>query len=88
MRCLMARSLVEAGVRFVQVTTRPGQPWDQHSKMKKDLSRIAVETDQGAAALVRDLEQRGLLDSTIVMWAGEFGRFRTTQNARRPRPQP
>ena len=81
MRCLMARRLVEAGVRFVQVTTRPGQPWDQHSKLKKSLSKIAAETDQGAAALVRDLEERGLLDSTIVMWAGEFGRLPTTQNS-------
>ena len=81
MRCLMARRLVEAGVRFVQVTTRPGQPWDQHSKLKKDLTKISTETDQGAAALVRDLEERGLLESTIVMWAGEFGRLPTTQNA-------
>ena len=65
----------------MQVTTRPGQPWDQHSKLKKSLSKIAAETDQGAAALVRDLDERGLLDSTIVMWADEFGRLPTTQNA-------
>ena len=81
MRCLMARRLVEAGVRFVQVTTKPGQPWDQHTKMKEGLPQIATETDQGAAALVKDLEQRGLLDSTIVMWSGEFGRLPTTQRA-------
>ena len=81
MRCLMARRLVEAGVRFVQVTTRPGQPWDQHNNLKEALSKIAAETDQGAAALVHDLDERGLLDSTIVMWAGEFGRLPTTQNA-------
>ena len=80
-RCLMARRLVEAGVRFVQVTTKPGQPWDQHTKMKEGLPQIATETDQGAAALVTDLEQRGLLDSTIVMWSGEFGRLPTTQRA-------
>jgi len=73
--------LVEAGVRFVQVTTRPGQPWDHHSNLPTGLPRIAAETDQGAAALVQDLEQRGLLDDTIVMWAGEFGRLPTTQNA-------
>ncbi len=79
MRCLMARRLVEAGVRFVQVTTRPGQPWDHHSEIKKSMPAIATETDQGAAALVTDLEQRGLLDETIVMWAGEFGRLPTTQ---------
>ncbi len=81
LRCLMARRLVEAGVRFVQVTTRPGQPWDHHNDIPKGLPQIAKETDQGAAALVRDLDQRGLLDSTIVMWAGEFGRLPTTQNS-------
>lgn len=79
LRCLMARRLVEAGVRFVQVTTRPGQPWDHHNELKKGMPTIAAETDQGAAALVADLEQRGLLDETIVMWAGEFGRLPTTQ---------
>ena len=81
LRCLMARRLVEAGVRFVQVTTKPGQPWDHHSDITKGLPQISHETDQGAAALVQDLEQRGLLDETIVMWAGEFGRLPTTQNA-------
>lgn len=79
-RCLMARRLVESGVRFVQVTTSPGQPWDHHSDIKKGMDTIATETDQGATALVKDLKQRGLLDSTIVMWAGEFGRLPTTQN--------
>jgi hypothetical protein len=80
MRCLMARRLVEKGVRFVQVTTSPGQPWDHHNKIKKDLPKIATEVDQGSAALVKDLKSRGLLDSTIVMWSGEFGRLPTTQN--------
>ncbi len=79
-RCLMARRLVEAGVRFVQVTTSPGQPWDHHSDIKSGMAKIATETDQGATALIRDLKARGLLDSTIVMWAGEFGRLPTTQN--------
>src|SRR5262249_15300695 len=79
-RCLMARRLVEAGVRFVQVTTSPGQPWDHHSKIKTGMPKIATETDQGAAALVKDLKSRGLLENTIVMWAGEFGRLPTTQN--------
>lgn len=79
-RCLMARRLVEAGVRFVQVTTSPGQPWDHHSKIKTGMPKIATETDQGAAALVKDLKSRGLLNSTIVLWAGEFGRLPTTQN--------
>ena len=80
MRCLMARRLVEKGVRFVQVTTSPGQPWDHHNDIKQDLPKIATEVDQGSAALVKDLKSRGLLDSTIVMWAGEFGRLPTTQN--------
>jgi hypothetical protein len=80
LRCLMARRLVEKGVRFVQVTTSPGQPWDHHNKIKQDLPKIASEVDQGSAALIKDLKSRGLLDSTIVMWAGEFGRLPTTQN--------
>ncbi|MFN7937879.1 MAG: DUF1501 domain-containing protein [Bryobacteraceae bacterium] len=80
LRCLLARRLVERGVRFVQVTTSPGQPWDHHSRIKQDMHKIATECDQGSAALVQDLKSRGLLDSTIVMWAGEFGRLPTTQN--------
>ena len=76
----MARRLVETGVRFVQVTTSPGQPWDPHNNSKTDMHKIANETDQGAAALIQDLKSRGLLDTTIVMWAGEFGRLPTTQN--------
>lgn len=81
-RCLMARRLVEAGVRFVQVTTSPGQPWDHHNDIQKGMADIATATDQGAAALVKDLKERGLLESTIVMWAGEFGRLPTTQNGK------
>jgi hypothetical protein len=80
LRCLMARRLVERGVRFVQVTTSPGQPWDHHNSIKRTMHKIATEVDQGSAALVKDLASRGLLDSTIVMWAGEFGRLPTTQN--------
>jgi hypothetical protein len=80
LRCLMARRLVEQGVRFVQVTTSPGQPWDHHNSISKDMRKIASEVDQGSAALVQDLDARGMLDSTIVMWAGEFGRLPTTQN--------
>ena len=81
-RCLMARRLVESGVRFVQVTTSPGQPWDHHNDITGGMNKIARETDQGAAALVKDLKERGLLDSTIVMWSGEFGRLPTTQNGK------
>ncbi|MGH9629865.1 MAG: DUF1501 domain-containing protein, partial [Bryobacteraceae bacterium] len=81
-RCLMARRLVEAGVRFVQVfpPVRPSiQPWDNHTNLSEDLPRICSFTDLGAAALVKDLKQRGLLDEVIVMWAGEFGRLPISQ---------
>src|SRR5260370_38816589 len=80
----MARRLVEKGVRFVQVTVSPGQPWDHHNDIKGTLPKIATEVDQGSAALVKDLKSRGMLDSTIVMWAGEFGRLPTTQNGGGP----
>ena len=80
-RCLMARRLVEAGVRFVQIYPGPGQPWDHHSNLEKTMLDICAKTDQPTAALVKDLGSRGLLDSTIVLWAGEFGRLPTTQNS-------
>ncbi len=79
-RCLMARRLVESGVRYVQIFSGPGQPWDHHSKIKTGLPQICAKTDQAAVALIKDLKSRGLLDSTIVMWSGEFGRLPTTQN--------
>ncbi|MFN0055165.1 MAG: DUF1501 domain-containing protein, partial [Planctomycetales bacterium] len=65
LRCLMARKLVEAGVRFVQVFPRPFQPWDTHSKTKEELGSICAACDQPSAALITDLKQRGLLDNTI-----------------------
>jgi Protein of unknown function (DUF1501) len=83
-RCLMARRLVEAGVRFVQVfpPLKPSsQPWDSHKNLKAELESICGQTDKPAAALVTDLKSRGLLDETIVMWTGEFGRLPVTQNA-------
>jgi hypothetical protein len=73
-RCLIARRLVERGVRFVQLFLG-GQPWDNHNTIKKGLPDICRRTDQPAAALVTDLKQRGLLDSTIVHWGGEIGRL-------------
>jgi len=79
LRCLMARRLVEAGVRFVQIYPF-GQPWDSHFNLKKELPEICAQTDQPIAALVKDLKSRGLLDSTIVLSAGEFGRLPTTQS--------
>jgi hypothetical protein len=83
LRCLLARRLVEAGVRFVQVMPPLDKfaLWDHHSRLKENLAGICSETDQPAAALVTDLKSRGLLDSTLVMWTGEFGRLPTTENA-------
>jgi hypothetical protein len=83
-RCLMARRLVEAGVRFVQVfpPLKPSfQPWDSHNNLKAELESICGQTDRPAAALVTDLKARGLLEETIVIWTGEFGRLPVTQNA-------
>jgi hypothetical protein len=77
-RCLVARRLVERGVRFVQVFLS-GQPWDTHSNNAKTLGGLCAKTDQPSAALIRDLKQRGLLDSTIVLWTGEFGRQPVSQ---------
>ncbi|HEX5442766.1 MAG TPA: DUF1501 domain-containing protein [Pirellulales bacterium] len=79
-RCLLARRLVERGVRFVQVFLS-GQPWDTHSKNAESLKGLCARTDQPSAALVADLKQRGLLDSTIVLWTGEFGRLPISQGA-------
>jgi hypothetical protein len=77
-RCLLARRLVENGVRFVQLYMK-GQPWDTHSNNAESLKGLCATTDQPSAALVRDLKQRGLLDSTIVIWTGEFGRLPISQ---------
>jgi hypothetical protein len=77
-RCLMARRLVEAGVRFVQVLN-PAASWDHHSNLKEGLTQMCSKVDQPSAALICDLKQRGLLESTIVIWTGEFGRLPITQ---------
>ncbi len=79
-RCLLARRLVERGVRFVQLFLG-GQPWDNHSNIRKSLPDICRRTDQPAAALVQDLKQRGLLDTTLVHWGGEIGRLPVTEGA-------
>jgi hypothetical protein len=73
-RCLIARRLIERGVRFVQLFLG-GQPWDTHNSIRTTLPDICKRTDQPAAALVKDLKQRGLLDTTIVHWGGEIGRL-------------
>lgn len=77
-RCLLARRLIERGVRFVQVFLS-GQPWDTHSKNAENLKNLCAMTDQPSAGLVLDLKRRGLLDSTIIMWTGEFGRLPISQ---------
>jgi hypothetical protein len=69
--CLLARRLVERGVRFVQLFHRG---WDQHANVINDVRRQAYTVDQPCTALIRDLKQRGLLDDTLVIWGGEFGR--------------
>lgn len=78
-RCLIARRLVERGVRFVQVFTR-NQFWDHHGGIRTALPAACKKTDKPAAALVADLKQRGLLDTTIVHWGGEMGRLPVIQN--------
>ena len=83
-RCLMARRMVESGVRFVQVLVpvkTGGMPWDQHSNLKGGLEAICPMIDTPTAGLIQDLKQRGLLDSTIVMWSGEFGRLPISQHS-------
>jgi uncharacterized protein (DUF1501 family) len=71
MNCLLARRMIERGVRFVQLFH---EAWDHHSEVAKGVRSQCKNTDQGSAALVKDLKQRGLLDDTIVVWGGEFGR--------------
>ena len=74
-QCLMARRLIERGVRFVQVTHSDSKvQWDQHGNLREGHTKNALEVDQPIAALIRDLKQRGLLDDTLVVWGGEFGR--------------
>lgn len=71
---LIGRRLLEKGVRFVQVWHGAVQPWDSHSEIEKNHRRLAGECDQPIAALLTDLKQRGMLDDTLVIWGGEFGR--------------
>ena len=79
-RCLLARRLVERGVRFVQIFLEE-QPWDSHVDLAGNHRAICRRTDRPTAALLQDLKQRGLLDSTLVVWGGEFGRTPTSQKS-------
>ena len=76
---LMTRRLIERGVRFVQVFSGNFQPWDNHREIEKEHRRLAREHDQPIAALLKDLKQSGLLDETLIVWGGEFGRTPTTE---------
>ena len=78
-RCLIARRLVERGVRFVQLFTK-NQYWDHHGSIRSSLPASCLKVDVPAAALVQDLKQRGLLDTTVVHWGGEMGRLPVIQN--------
>lgn len=78
--CLLARRLVERGVRFVQVYYGNGQPWDTHSKHDEQTRKLAADIDRPIAALLSDLKQRGLLEDTLVVWGGEFGRTPVSEN--------
>ncbi|NOZ41007.1 MAG: DUF1501 domain-containing protein [Planctomycetes bacterium] len=75
-QCLIARRMIERGVRFIELTCPNvgGDRWDQHSDLKKGHENNALAVDQPIAALLKDLRQRGLLDETLIVWAGEFGR--------------
>src|SRR6516164_5783661 len=76
--CILARRLAERGVRFIQLFHRG---WDQHSNLPKEIRSQCLQTDQPSAALIQDLKQRGMLDDTLVVWGGEFGRTVYSQGA-------
>ncbi|MDA0204472.1 MAG: DUF1501 domain-containing protein [Acidobacteria bacterium] len=76
---MIARRLLEKGVRFVQVWHGSGQPWDSHDDIRTNHGRLARECDQPIAALLKDLKQRGMLEDTLVIWGGEFGRTPTVE---------
>ncbi len=83
-RCLMARRLIERGVRFVQIWSGAGGPtnnWDNHANIPKELPPMAAATDQPVAGLLADLKSRGLLEDTLVVWSTEFGRMPFTQGS-------
>jgi hypothetical protein len=78
--CLLARRLAERGVRFTQIYYGNGQPWDTHNNHHDAVRKLAASIDKPIAALLTDLKQRGLLDDTLVIWGGEFGRTPTSEN--------
>jgi len=76
---LISRRLLERGVRFIQVWHGEGQPWDNHDDLEVNHRRLAKQCDQGIAALLKDLKQRGMLEDTLVLCTGEFGRTPTVE---------
>jgi hypothetical protein len=78
--CLLARRLAERGVRFVQIYYGNGQPWDTHRNHNDTTRRLCQDIDQPMAALLTDLKRRGLLDDTLLLWGGEFGRTSTSES--------
>ncbi len=78
--CLLARRLAERGVRFTQVYYGNGQPWDTHNNHHDTVRKLALDIDRPIAALLTDLKRRGMLDETLVIWGGEFGRTPVSEN--------
>ena len=78
---LIARRLLERGVRYIQLWHGAGQPWDSHANLEADHRKYAHEIDQPIAALLTDLKQRGMFEDTLIIWGGEFGRTPTTQGS-------
>jgi len=81
LRCLFARRMVERGVRFVQLYCGDTNGWDGHSKLEENHTKLCAASDQPVAGLLKDLKSRGLLDSTLVVWGGEFGRTPMSEGA-------
>ncbi len=81
-RCLLARRLVERGVRFIQLYSGDVNGWDAHDDVEKNHTRMALKTDKPVAALLADLKARGLLETTLVIWGGEFGRMPMSEQGR------
>src|SRR5207302_3869789 len=76
---LITRRLLERGVRYIQLWHGQGQPWDSHDDIEIEHRRLGRECDQAIAAFLKDLKQRGMLDETLVIWGGEFGRTPTVE---------
>ncbi|MCA9024129.1 MAG: DUF1501 domain-containing protein [Planctomycetaceae bacterium] len=84
---LIARRLLERGVRYVQLWHGAGQPWDNHAQIEENHRRLAGELDGPIAALITDLKQRGMFDETLILWGGEFGRTPTVELSGKGDPQ-